>query len=109
MPKLKDPNVWFQNALKVTEDPAASGWLKNALSKRSTVTLSTLLGMRRSSTEFLDCEPLQSKRRNSRARKASRLRQRRRRGLSRNSHPAHDLADAKQSVERSRSVPNPFA
>jgi hypothetical protein len=31
MPKLKDPNVWFQNALKVTEDPAASGWLKNAL------------------------------------------------------------------------------
>ncbi len=32
MPKLReDPNVWFQNALKVTEDPAASGWLKNAL------------------------------------------------------------------------------
>jgi len=31
MPKVKDPNVWFQNALKVTEDPAASGWLKNAL------------------------------------------------------------------------------
>jgi hypothetical protein len=31
MPKLKDPNVWFQNALKVSEDPAASGWLKNAL------------------------------------------------------------------------------
>jgi hypothetical protein len=31
MPKLKDPNVWFQNALRVTEDPAASGWLKNAL------------------------------------------------------------------------------
>jgi hypothetical protein len=31
MPKLKDPNVWFRNALKVTEDPAASGWLKNAL------------------------------------------------------------------------------
>ena len=31
MPKLKDPNVWFQNALKVTENPAASGWLKNAL------------------------------------------------------------------------------
>ncbi len=31
MPKLKDPNIWFQNALKVTEDPAASGSLKNAL------------------------------------------------------------------------------
>ena len=31
MPKLKDPNVWFQNALKVTEDPAASGWLKNLI------------------------------------------------------------------------------
>lgn len=31
MPKLKDPNAWFQNALKVTEDPAASGWLKNSL------------------------------------------------------------------------------
>ena len=31
MPKLKDPNVWFQNALKVAEDPAASFWLKNAL------------------------------------------------------------------------------
>ncbi len=31
MPKLKNPIVWFQHALKVTEDPAASGWLKNAL------------------------------------------------------------------------------
>ena len=31
MPKLRDPNIWFQNALKVTEDPAASYWLKNAL------------------------------------------------------------------------------
>jgi hypothetical protein len=31
MPKLKDPNVWFQNARRVTEDPAASDWLKNAL------------------------------------------------------------------------------
>jgi hypothetical protein len=31
MPKIKDPNVWFQNALKVSEDPAASGWLKNVL------------------------------------------------------------------------------
>jgi hypothetical protein len=31
MPKLKDPNIWFQNALKVTEDPGASYWLKNAL------------------------------------------------------------------------------
>jgi len=34
MPKLKRPNIWFQNALKVTEDPAASGWLKNALVER---------------------------------------------------------------------------
>ena len=31
MPKLKDPNIWFQNALKVTEDPAASYWLKSVL------------------------------------------------------------------------------
>ncbi len=31
MPKLKDPNAWFQNALKVTQDPAASHWLRNAL------------------------------------------------------------------------------
>ena len=31
MPKLKDPNVWFRDALKITEDPAASDWLKNAL------------------------------------------------------------------------------
>ncbi len=31
MPKLRDPNIWFQNALKVTEDTAASYWLKNAL------------------------------------------------------------------------------
>jgi len=31
MPKLRDPNIWFQNALKVTEDPTASHWLKNAL------------------------------------------------------------------------------
>jgi hypothetical protein len=31
MPKLKDPNVWFQNARRITDDPAASDWLKNAL------------------------------------------------------------------------------
>jgi len=31
MPKLKDPNVWFKNARGVTDDPAASDWLKNAL------------------------------------------------------------------------------
>ena len=31
MPKLKDPNVWFQNARRVTDDPAASDWLKDAL------------------------------------------------------------------------------
>jgi len=31
MPKFKDPNVWFQDALKVTEDPAAFTWLTNAL------------------------------------------------------------------------------
>jgi hypothetical protein len=31
MPKSKDPNTWFQNALKVTEDAGASSWLKNAL------------------------------------------------------------------------------
>jgi len=31
MPKLRDPNLRFQNALKVNEDTAASYWLKNAL------------------------------------------------------------------------------
>ena len=31
MPKLKDPNAWFQNARRVTDDPAASDWLKNSL------------------------------------------------------------------------------
>ena len=31
MPKLKDPNPWFQSARRVTDDPAASDWLKNSL------------------------------------------------------------------------------
>jgi hypothetical protein len=31
MPRVKDPNIWFQSARRVTEDPAASDWLKNAL------------------------------------------------------------------------------
>ena len=31
MPKVSDPNIWFQNALKVTEDPTASYWMKHAL------------------------------------------------------------------------------
>jgi hypothetical protein len=31
MRRRKDPTPWFQLATKVTEDPAASGWLKNAL------------------------------------------------------------------------------
>jgi hypothetical protein len=31
MPRVTDPNIWFQSARKVTEDPAASDWLKNAL------------------------------------------------------------------------------
>ena len=31
MPRLKDPNAWFQRALKVAQDQAASDWLKNAL------------------------------------------------------------------------------
>jgi tRNA U34 5-methylaminomethyl-2-thiouridine-forming methyltransferase MnmC len=31
MPRLKDPNAWFQKALKVAQDPVASDWLKNAL------------------------------------------------------------------------------
>ena len=31
MPRHKDPNAWFQQALKVSGDPAASGWLKSAL------------------------------------------------------------------------------
>ncbi len=30
MRKRKNHNVWFQQALQVIEDPAASGWLKNA-------------------------------------------------------------------------------
>ncbi len=31
MPRVKDPIIWFQNARRVTEDPDASDWLKNAL------------------------------------------------------------------------------
>ena len=31
MPKRKDPNAWFQKALTVAQDPAASDWLKTAL------------------------------------------------------------------------------
>ena len=31
MPKLVDPKAWFQRALKVTEDPTASDWLKESL------------------------------------------------------------------------------
>ena len=31
MRKRKEPNIWFREALKVTEDPAASSWLKSAL------------------------------------------------------------------------------
>jgi hypothetical protein len=31
MRKRKDPNMWFQEARKVADDPAASDWLKNAL------------------------------------------------------------------------------
>jgi len=31
MPKLVDTKAWFQRALRVTEDPAASEWLKEAL------------------------------------------------------------------------------
>ena len=31
MPRVTDPNIWFQSARRVTEDPAASDWLKNAL------------------------------------------------------------------------------
>jgi hypothetical protein len=31
MPKLKDPNAWFKQVIKVAEDPAVSGWLKNTL------------------------------------------------------------------------------
>ena len=31
MPKLKDPNAWFQQVMRVAQDPAASDWLRNAL------------------------------------------------------------------------------
>lgn len=31
MPRHKDSNAWFQKATKVSEDPAASDWLKTAL------------------------------------------------------------------------------
>jgi hypothetical protein len=31
MPKLKDPNAWFKQVIKIAEDPAMSGWLKNTL------------------------------------------------------------------------------
>jgi len=31
MPRLVDTKAWFQRALRLTEDPAASDWLKEAL------------------------------------------------------------------------------
>ena len=31
MRRRKDPNAWFQEAIKVSKDPAASDWLKLAL------------------------------------------------------------------------------
>lgn len=31
MRRRKDPNAWFQEAAKVSRDPAASDWLKAAL------------------------------------------------------------------------------
>jgi hypothetical protein len=31
MPKLVDTKAWFHRALRVTEEPAASDWLKEAL------------------------------------------------------------------------------
>ena len=31
MRRRKDPNAWFQEAIKVSKDPAASDWLKVAL------------------------------------------------------------------------------
>jgi hypothetical protein len=31
MVTLSDPNDWFHRARRVTDDPAASDWLKNAL------------------------------------------------------------------------------
>ena len=31
MPKVVDTKAWFHRALRVTEDPAASKWLKDAL------------------------------------------------------------------------------
>ena len=31
MRRRKDPSAWFQQVLKVSEDPAASDWLKEAL------------------------------------------------------------------------------
>jgi hypothetical protein len=53
MPKLKDPTVSFENALRVTEDPAASGWLKSALVEaHKPGTLSMLPEMLRYSIKF---------------------------------------------------------
>jgi hypothetical protein len=31
VPRLKDPTAWFQMTLKVSQDPATSAWLKDAL------------------------------------------------------------------------------
>ncbi len=31
MRRRKDPNAWFQQALKVADDPAVSDWLKKSL------------------------------------------------------------------------------
>ena len=79
MPKVKDPNVWFQNALKVTEDPAASGWLKNALVEAINREPVDATGDAEVLYRILKLRSLRSKGRRSRARQTSRLGQRHRR------------------------------
>src|ERR1700722_12461440 len=61
-------------------------------SRRSTVIPSTPLGMRRSSAEFLNCEPLPCRKgRNGQAQHAVRRSRRYRRGLSLNGQPPREL------------------
>ena len=61
MPKRKDPNAWFQQAVSAMEDPGTSRWLKSALveainrdpvdADRDAEVLSTILRLRASAVQ----------------------------------------------------------
>ena len=92
MPKLKDPNVWFQNARRVTEDPAASDWLKHALLEAINRDPVDAAGDAEVLCRILKLRAAAVQRgRNARARQANRRRRRHRQGLSHDGQPAHEL------------------